>query len=101
MAGAARLREGMSGGSSGGSGWIGNQQQLAGGEWYPGKYCRMGWTGGQATHVNAGDDNFLLRLDKEALRVLSSKLTFMEVWDMRWAIEKAVYVKEVMNNRPR
>ena len=90
----------MSGGSSGGSGWIGNQQQLAGGEWYPGKYCRMGWTGGQATHVNAGDDNFLLRLDKRALGVLSSKLTFMEVWNMRWAIEKAVYVKEVMTNRP-
>ena len=91
----------MSGGSSGSSGWIGNQQQLARtGEWYPGMYCRMGYSGGQATHVNAGDDNFLLRLDKDALTVLSSKLTPREVWDMRWAIEKAFYVKEVMNNRP-
>ena len=80
----------MSGGSGGGNG----------GEWYPGKYCRLGWTDGQATHVQAGDDNFLLRLDKEALRVLNSKLTFMEGWHLRWAIEKAVYVKEVMNNRP-
>ena len=77
----------MSGSSGGGNG----------GEWYPGKYCRLGWTDGQATRVQAGDDNFLLKLDKEALRVLSSKLTFMEGWHLRWAIEKAVYVKEVMN----
>ena len=91
----------MSGGSSGGGGWIGNQQQLARtGEWYPGMYCRMGYSGGQVTHVNAGDDNFLLRLDKDALTVLSSKLTPSELWDMRWAMEKAFYVKEVMNNRP-
>ena len=91
----------MSGGSSRGSGWIGNQQQLARtGEWYPGMYCRMGYSSRQVTHVNVGDDNFLLRLDKDALTVLSSKLTPSELWDMWWAMEKAFYVKEVMNNRP-
>ena len=80
----------MSGSSSSGNG----------GEWYPGKYCRLGWTDGQATRVHARDDNLLLKLDKGALRVLNSKLTFMGSWHLRWAIEKAVYAKKVMNNRP-
>ena len=30
--------------------------------------------------MHAGDDNLLLKLDKEALKVLNSKLAFMESW---------------------
>ena len=70
------------------------------GDWYLGKYCRLRWTDGQATRVQAGDDNHLLKLDEGALKVLSLKLTFLESWNLQWAIEKAVYVKEVMNNMP-
>ena len=49
--------------------------------------------------MQAGDDNLLLKLDEGALRVLNSKLTFLESWHLRWAIEKAVYVKEAMSNK--
>ena len=68
-------------------------------DWYPGKYCRLGWSDGKATRVYAGDDNLLLRLDEGALKVLNLKLTFLESWHLRWAIEKAVYVKNARSNR--
>ena len=38
------------------------------------------------------------QLDDGALRVLNSKLTFLERWHLLWAIEKAVYVREAMSN---
>ena len=36
--------------------------------------------------MQAGDDNYLLRLDKEAFKVLNSHLTNRQVWHLAWAV---------------
>ena len=52
------------------------------GDWYPGKYCRLGWSEGKATQCYAGDDNLLLKLDEGALKMLNLKLTDLERWHL-------------------
>ena len=49
----------------------------------------LGLMEGKATCCYAGDDNQLLKLSDEALRVLNSKLTNLEQWQLSWAMESA------------
>ena len=86
----------MSSGSSGNStgGW-GSSSSSSGGWGNSGSGSGSdGWTWQQPASVQAGDDNYLLRLDKEAFKVLNSHLTNRQVWHLAWAVETAERVKE-------
>ena len=52
-----------------------------------------GWTWNTA-HAKTGEDNYLLRLDKGALKVLNSHLSNRQVWHLAWAVDLAERVKE-------
>ena len=48
---------------------------------------------GKKTRCYAGDDNQLLKLDEGALKMLDSKLTDLERWQLSWAMERAERIK--------
>ena len=54
---------------------------------------------GKKTRCYAGDDNLLLKLGDEALKVLNSKLTNLERWHLCWAMESAERVKDARRNK--
>ena len=57
------------------------------------------WWGGRPTCCDAGDDNHLLKLEEEALKVLRSKLTTDKVNMLRHALPKADIIKKAKGNR--
>ena len=85
----------MSSGSSGNStgGW-GSSSSSSGGWGKSGSGSGSDGWARQPTSVQAGDDNYLLRLDKEALKVLNSHLDNRQVWHLAWAVETVEQVKE-------
>ena len=85
----------MSSGSSGNSsgGW-GSSSSGSGGWGKSGSGSGSdGWARQPISWVT-GEDNCLLRLDKEALKVLNSHLDNRQVWHLAWAVETAERVKE-------
>lgn len=66
--------------------------------WWPGKSYVENFEGKQV-RCYAGDDNYLLRLDVEALKVLDRQLTARESWHLGWAIDNARNVKEAKQDK--
>ena len=69
-----------------------SSKQTTGGRFYLDPYER------QPTCCYAGDNNRLLQLDEEALKVLRSKLTGWEGCLLNCALEQAEYAKNVRGN---
>ena len=66
--------------------------------WWPGKSYVEKFEGKQ-TQCFAGDDNYLLKLGEEALKVLDRQLTARKSWHLSWAIDNAKKVKEARKDK--